>query len=106
MVSCALRGVELGFGLGDGFFVVDAGFVESLGEIERVLICLDGLIEQLFLCILRAEIVVVDGDFGLGGEPDILQIGGRSLCGVYVGLHLIANFAPEVDLIGGVKGQE
>jgi len=75
------RGVELGLRLGDGFFAIDACFIERFGEIERVLIGLDGLIEQLFLCVLRAEIVIVNGNFGLCSEPYILKIGSRRLCG-------------------------
>src|SRR5579862_6782432 len=98
-------GVELGFGLGDGFLIVDASFEKGFGQVERVLIGLDGFVEQLFLRVLRTEIEIVDGDFGLRGETDVLQIGGGSLRGVVVGVDLIAEFASEVDLIGGVKGK-
>ncbi len=98
-----LRVFERDFGLGDGLVVVDAGFVEGLGEVEGLLVGCDGLVVEILKSILTAELEVVLGQIGLLGEALVFEVGGADLGGELVLAYGVADLAPEVGLPGDVK---
>jgi len=105
-VVLRLRGFELSLGLGYGFLGVDAGFIESLGQIERLLVSDDGGIQQLFQRILPAQLKVVGRHFGLDREACVLEIGGAGLGARGRRFHSVADSSEQVRLPGGIKGSE
>src|SRR5262249_51924028 len=101
----ALRadGVELVFGLGDSFFGIDTGFVEGLGQLERLFESDDVRVENFFQRILATELVVVEGKVGLCGEAGGFEVRCGQCVGGGIGTNGIANAAPEVGSPAGVK---
>jgi len=97
-----LRGGELSLRLQDGLLRVDAGFVQSLGEVDGLLEGLHGGVEEFFQSVLRAKLEVIDGEVGLHGEARVFEIGSTDLRGGGLGTHLVADAAPEVGNPGGV----
>src|ERR1700722_14202962 len=98
-------GFELGFGLGYGFVGGDSGFVERGGELQRFFVDDYGGLEKLLEGILAVKLEVIDGEFALGGEAGIFEIGGAGLGVGHAGTDGVADAAPEIGGPGGVEGE-
>ena len=51
----------------------------DLRQLERILIRRHGLVEELLQRVLRAQLEIIDGDFGLRGQAHVFQVGGAGL---------------------------
>ena len=93
-----LRGFELRLGLSNIFIGIDPGIESLFGDVVRILIGLDCIVEKFFLSVLRAKLEIIDGDFGLGGEQNIFKIGGAGLRGKNIRADGILHLAPKIRL--------
>ena len=98
------RGFHLSFGLRYGFVGVDTGFIQRLGQFQRLLISHHGRIEQLFKSVLPAQLEVIDREFRLRGQAGIFEVGGAGLRVGDVGANRVAHAAPQVGRPGSVEG--
>jgi hypothetical protein len=74
--GCLLRVLQRDLRLGDRFVIVDAGFVQRFGEVERLFVRPDGLRVERLQSILSAKLEVVLGAGGLLGQPLVFKVGG------------------------------
>ena len=96
-----LRGVELGFGLRHVAVGGDAAGVAVAGEREKLLVGLDGLLEQADIAIDAVQLEIVLGQLGLIEQAGIFQQRRGGLGGVGAGGDAAADAAPDIDGIGG-----
>ena len=75
-------------------------------QIESVLIGGDRGIKELLQRVLRAKLVVIDGEFRLNAEANIFQIGGAGLRGVDVAFTVLRNVPQKSGSQEASKGSE
>ena len=91
----------------------DPALETAVGEVEVVLIVLDGAALHVDLRIGRPNGEIIGRDIGLQGEQDVFVVGHRGLGLVAGGLEGAAHLSPNIDLVaqikrddrGGVKGK-
>src|ERR1700693_2179445 len=91
--------IELGLRLRDIETGCDAGIVTLLGEAERARIGLHRLIENRAVAIEAAQLNVIVNQLRDQRQSGILEIRGRSGGVGLAGGDLVANLAPEVELV-------
>ena len=69
-----LSRVQLSLGLRDVLVGCDARIVADLSELERFLIRNNRFIEESLLLVKRADLKIIDGQFGVDSQADILEI--------------------------------
>src|ERR1700723_2331367 len=94
------RRVELCFCLGYVRRGSSATIEPTLSQLQRVLIGLDGVIEQPLLRVGAAQVEVVDREFGLQAKLGGLEIGSAGLSILRGRRNLSVDAAPEIDLVG------
>src|ERR1700691_60431 len=80
----------------DGLMVVDSGFIESAGKVERLPIGLDGAVIQILQCILAARFEEILREIGLLRETLVFEIRGAYLGGVSILANRGSDAAPYV----------
>ncbi len=97
--------LEDGARLGDVGERRGSAVVAILGELQSVLVGLDGIVEQLALGVGGAQIEVIECELGVQGEAGGGEVRGRGL-GHFTGLgDGAANASPDVDLVVEVEGK-
>src|SRR5262249_19083696 len=96
-------GFELGFCLGDVLLRINAGLEQDGGEVKGITISVDGVIEELDQSVLAAELEVVGGKFGLGGEFGVFEISGGGLGLGGAGANGITHATPKIGLPRTIK---
>lgn len=100
-----LRSFQLRFRLRHRFIRTDASLVLARVEVQSVLICDYRSIKELLHGVLGAKFIIIDGEFRLDAQANVLEICRAGLRSVDIGLHRIPDAAPEIGFPGGVKGQ-
>ena len=93
-----LRGFELGLGLHHIGLGGHAAGVLVIRQLERLLVVRDGLVQELLLGIVGAQLKVVLRQRSLIAQAGALQIARARLGAGLVGLDRAADRAPEVQL--------
>ena len=89
-----LRAQQLRFGLRNICTPNHADGVTVTRQLQRLRIGADGIVEQLLLRIVDAQLEIIDGEIRLCREASGTQIGDARLRSTVVGLVLAANAAP------------
>ena len=76
----------------------------DLGQLERFPERKNGLVEELFLCILSSQLEVEHRELPMQRQARVLDVRGSGDRLVGAGGHLIADAAPQVRLPGRAEG--
>ncbi len=91
-----LRVGQLGLGGQQVALGRDAGVVLVGGDLQRAAVALDGEVGQPLQLVVGPQLHIVDGQFGLGREAGVGQIGGAGLGAGPGAFHGAADLAPQV----------
>src|SRR6185503_14599149 len=72
-------------------------------QFQSFLVDADRLIEQLFLCVERAELEIVSRQIRMEAQSDCLQIGGTGLSTGLARLNRPANATPQISLVRQIE---
>ena len=76
----------------------DAESVAALGDLQRLGLGDDGVVQQLFQLILGAQLKIIGRKFGLRGQPRGRERRGTRLGGGHIAFGAAADPAPDVEV--------
>ena len=96
------RGLELRLRLRHVAARGNASVVAVRRQIERLLECLDRVLEQRRLRVEGADLEVVGGDLGVYAEAHVLEVGGARLHTGAAGRDALSHASPHVSFVRGI----